>query len=153
MARQSRSAIAAEVFKDPIIKKYVLIKLGVLLRRELMVMCSENAQSVMRNCDLLSFSWNRLLSEMSSNAPVLLAILQSCTHTQRPRQNRNAVVGMCCAVLLKFRFSKMSIVQRIISLILYAGSSGKQVVLLIYSQTVYVQLVVFYYRYTIVCRR
>ena len=51
----------------------------------------------------------------------------SNSHTRKPRTNRNAVIGMCSAILLKFRNSKMSMVQKMLSLILYAGNSGKQV--------------------------
>ena len=34
-------------------------------------------------------------------------------------------------ILLKFRFAKMSLVQKIVSLILYAGHAGKQVGILL----------------------
>jgi len=34
---------------------------------------------------------------------------------------------MCAALMLKHRFTEMSLVQKIISLVLYAGHSDKQV--------------------------
>ena len=64
---------------------------------------------------------------MTNEAPTLLALLEFCTYTRKPRVNRMAVLGMCVALLLKFSFHKMCLVQKIISLILYAGHSGKQV--------------------------
>ena len=34
---------------------------------------------------------------------------------------------MCVSLLLKLRYSKMALVQRMVSIILYAGHAGKQV--------------------------
>ncbi len=127
VARRSKSTVAAEVLKDPITKKYVLQRLGVNLRRELALMCSDKVESILQSQDLKCFTWDKLLLEVSEHSPILYSILQSCTHTRRPRHNRNGIIGMCCAILLKFRYGKMSLVQRMVSLILYAGSSGKQV--------------------------
>ena len=67
-------------------------------------------------------------AELLCNAPVLLMILRACTETKRPRVNRVAVMVMCAALILKHRFSEMSLMQKIISLILYAGNSDKQVI-------------------------
>lgn len=101
-----------------------------MLRKELTLMSSHKTKSILASqdiADIKAFTWSKVLNELSSNAPILLSILMSCTYRRRPRLNRNAVIGMCSAILLKFRYSKMSMVQRILSLILRAGSSGKQV--------------------------
>lgn len=130
VARCSKSAVVAEILKDPATKKHLMKRIGMLVRRELVLMCSKNTNSILSSqsmSDLKEFTWDKLLAELSINAPILLSILQSCTHTSITRPNQNAVIGMCCAILLKFRFSKMSMVQKIMSLILYAGNSGKQV--------------------------
>ena len=56
-----------------------------------------------------------------------MSILEGCTETKVTRVNRKAVMGMCVVLLLKHRFMKMCLVQKIISLILYAGQANKQV--------------------------
>lgn len=120
-----------ECFKDPAMKKYLVEKVGRIARSELAAMCSEEVSSCLlkQSEDVYStFIWERIHAELEVNTPVLLSIFQSCTHTRKPRVNRKAVIGMCAAILLKNRFSKMSLVQRIVSLILYAGHSGKQVI-------------------------
>lgn len=130
VARRSKNTIVREMLKDPGTKSYVVKKIGILVRRELMLMCSERVNSILSSqsmSDLKTFSWKALLSELSSNAPVFLSILQSCTHTRKPRQNKDGVIGMCCAILLKFRYQNMCLVQKILSLILHAGHCGKQV--------------------------
>ena len=96
-------------------------------------MCSDRTNSVLNSQekeDLGIFSWDKLLDELEVNAPVFLSILHMCTQTKKPRINQDAVVGICTAILLKYRFPKMSLDQKILSIILYAGQSGKLVRLL-----------------------
>ena len=111
-------------------RKYPLKHIGVLVRNELKVMCSHNTCSILRSLDiakLKDFSWDKLLAELKINTPVFLHILQECTRTRKPRPNQDAVVCVCAAILLKHRFAKMSLLQKVLSLIFYAGHSGKQV--------------------------
>ncbi len=68
-----------------------------------------------------------VLGELKQYAPMLLSILSSCTTTRSPRDNRDAVIGFVSSILLKFQFGKMNTVQKLVSLILYAGHFGKQV--------------------------
>ena len=130
VARGSRQAMAVGCFNELETRKYLLKHMGVILRNELKVMCSDNTSSILQSLDiakLKEFSWDKLLDELKSNTPVFLHILQECTRTRKPRPNQDAVVCVCAAILLKHRFAKMSLLQRVLSLILYAGHSGKQV--------------------------
>ena len=78
---------------------------------------------------LPSSSWDKLLTEVSTYAPVFLSLLRAATYTRRSRDNQSAVIGICAAVLLKHRFHKMNLVQKLLSLILYSGHSSKKVFL------------------------
>lgn len=130
LARGKRKSVAAECIKDPVAKKYIIKKIGVLLRKGMNVMCSDDTNSMLRQQCISAekdFSWESFLTELETNAPLLFTILHECTHTRRQRLNQDAAMGMCAAILLKHRFSRMSLVQRINSLVLYSGSSGKQV--------------------------
>ena len=130
VARGSKKSVAIECLKDPATRKFLLKGIGVLVRNELKSMCMDSRSSILRNTathDLKNFTWDTLLNEASETAPVLLELLQQCTQTRRLRSNRHAVIGMCLSILLKQRYPKMSLVQRIITLILYAGHCGKQV--------------------------
>lgn len=132
MARGSKKAVALECLKDPMTRAYLLKGIGVLIRNELKAMCMDSRCSILRSGsaqDLKNFTWDALLVEAVETAPVLSEILQQCTHTSQLRSNRPAVIGMCLSILLKHRFAKMSLVQKIMTLILYAGHSGKQVCL------------------------
>ena len=95
-------------------------------------MTSDNAHSFLcsqSKADLKEFKWDRLHAELSDNAPTLLSILLAATKTRVPRPNAHIVVGTCVAILLKHCNPKMSLLQKIISLVLYAGHASKQVLL------------------------
>ena len=111
MARSSRLAIAAECLKDDITRKYIIKKIGEILKRELATMCSDRVGSILKSTDksdYAEFSWDKIIQELITNAPTFLSIMSACTHTRREKSNRYNVIGMCAALLLKYRFSKMS---------------------------------------------
>ena len=129
VARGSKKAVINECMKDPTMQKYIILILGGRLRRELASMCSEAANSILRQQSsdaICEFSWGKLHDELEARAPTFLSLIEMCTHTRKPRCNRMGVVGMCAVLLLKHRFAKMSLVQKVVSLLLYAGHSGKQ---------------------------
>ncbi len=118
--------MAAEMLKMPSTQKYVIDKVGILLRKELMGLCSYNNQSVLQ-IPLEDFTWKFFIDKLSKYAPILYSLMLSCTHTNKPRHNRYAIIGVCCSILLKFRHSKVCLFQKLVSLILYAGRSNKMV--------------------------
>ena len=132
VARSSKCALVREAMKDPGTKHYIITRIGLLVRKELQLLCSDKTNSVLKSQSvfhLREFCWDTFTSDLSTNAPILWSILYASTQTRRPAQNRKAVIGMCIALLLKLRYSKMCLVQKIISLILNAGNTGKQVFL------------------------
>ena len=105
-------------------------KLGTMLRQELKMMCSDSTQSVLRTQSLSdnpTFSWSTIYSELQLHAPLLFNLLSSLTRTRHVRSNQKAVMCVCAAVLLKYRFPQMSLLQKVVSLIMYAGHASKQV--------------------------
>ena len=123
-------------------------KVGAHIRQELILMCSDKVNSILASqseSDMKTFRWKNLMSELSENAPVFLSLLQSCTWTRNSYINRDAIIGICTAMLLKYRYSKMSLLQRILSIILYAGHSGKEVCNIVYLCSTYAFII---FRYT-----
>ena len=83
------------------------------------MLCSPAANSVLGSqslSDLSDFTWERVVKELEMHAPVLLSILRDATVTRTDRPNREAITGMCAALLLKHRYFKMSLVQKILAL-------------------------------------
>lgn len=94
-------------------------------------MSSDQSQSLLcstAKSDLVGFKWDTLHKELSAKAPILLSVLEAATKTRIPRKNATIVVCTCAALLLRCRNHKMNLVQKIISLILYAGHSAKKVI-------------------------
>ena len=93
-------------------------------------MVSDHTSSVLRNQNTESmenFTWDPLLDELQVHAPYLFQLLSSFTQTKSERENQMAIIGVCASILLKHRYSKMSLVQKVISLLLYTGHASKQV--------------------------
>ena len=111
--------------KDSSTRKYVLKLVGKEICNEIRLMASNKVDSFLCSTskdDLKTFSWGRLHAELSTFAPVLHSILLAATKTRVPRPNTRMVTGMCAAILLKHRNPKMSLVQKVVSLVLYADS-------------------------------
>ena len=131
LARGCSKQVAGECLKDPKIRIYIIEKIGKIVRVEFCRLCSDKTDSILRKHSpktFKEFTWDALTKELLVNAPVLMSILEGCTETKVERVNRKAVIGMCVVLLLKHRFMKMCLVQKIISLILYAGQASKQVI-------------------------
>jgi len=133
LARKSKKAMVAECIRNNAIRKYVIISMSRILKSEIHALCSNKANSVLRTQSaavLSQFTWDVVIREMQTYAPVLLSLMYACTETKTSRYNREATIGICVSVLLKYRFNKMCLVQKLIALILYAGHSAKSVSLL-----------------------
>ena len=119
-----------EAWKDPKIKQYILKLIGVTLRKEISTMCSDKTNSVLMGQapDFLEgFKWNKLESELDKYAPTLSCLLNSCFTTRVLRQNSKYMLCMCASLMLKNRCPTMSLLQKIISVVLYCGHCSKQV--------------------------
>lgn len=133
IAKRSWKSTALKILKTKNGRKYCLQKIGVMIRNELSTLCTKSILGSQCLSDLSDFKWDKLLQELENSAPVLLAILREATINNRPLLNRKAIIGMCAALILKHRYYKMCLVQKIISLILYSGHSEKQVCICINS--------------------
>lgn len=123
-------SVVVNVLKNENGRKFCLEKIGLIIRNELREMCHPSTNSILHSQslqDLQQFTWNELQNELAVKAPVLLRVLQEATVTKTPKHNQDAIVSMCAAIILKHCYCKMSLVQKILSMVLYAGHSGKQV--------------------------
>ena len=130
VARRSKQKVAVECLKDSDVKRYILKAVGKIVHNEVKHLCSNTTQSILK-CNSLemlkSFSWGSLKSELSSNAPVLKAILEATGVKSKNRPNFDAVVCLCVALLARNRNPSMNLTAKVLSMILYAGHSSKEV--------------------------
>ena len=130
IARKSKKTVAQEALRDPITKLCIVKMLGKELRQEVKTMSSQGANSILKSPNtehLKEFTWDMILSELSKFAPLLKSLLCFATKTRTPRSNTDAVIGMCAAMMFKHQNRNMNLVQRINSLVLYAGHAPKKV--------------------------
>ena len=94
-------------------------------------LCSSKLNSFLRSSDVSGFSWDSVVAQLKSHAPLFFAFMQACMQTKTPRNNHSAVLGMCTGILLKHRCREMNLVQKVLSLVLYVGNAKKQVLAII----------------------
>ena len=75
---------------------------------------------------LSTFSWDTLNDILKAKAPTILAFLEACL-AQSSSLDSKVVVGVCASILAKARRPSASLLQHVISIILYSGHSGKKV--------------------------
>ena len=69
------------------------------------------------------------MDEAAEHAPNLVQLLMECTRKggKSSKVCQKSVVGVCLSLLCKHRNPRMTLFQRMLSLVLYAGHSAKQV--------------------------
>ena len=67
------------------------------------------------------------MKELVQHAPTLLHVLRGCTFSKKNKDLINGTTCVCAAIILHFKNQKMNMLQRILSLVLYAGHSAKLV--------------------------
>ena len=130
LIRRSHCALARQCLKDPVNRKFITKGVGLSLKQEVASLCSTKKSSFLQDKSveaLETFSWEAIIEEMKSRAPTLLSVLNSCTETRHARKNRKAVIGIITAILCKHRHPTFSLLQRLLSVVLYSGHASKHV--------------------------
>ena len=133
VARGSRYSLAVQAWEDKKINQYILKLISITLRREINTMCSDQTNSLLMGqtpeC-LKNFTWKKFELELDKYAPTLSCLFRSCFATKAPRQNRTYMLCTCASLMLRNRHPTMSLLQKLISVILYSGHCPKQVIIL-----------------------
>ena len=119
LARDSHCSLAQKCLQDHRVKKYITKDFGISLRKDIAGLCSDIS-------NLTEMKWEDVLCLMKLKAPTLLSLLQSCTKTKKARRNQNAIIGVLASILCKYRRPSASILQKIVSFILYTGHASKK---------------------------
>ena len=76
------------------------------------------------------FSWNSLCTELKKHAPVLFQLLLSATSGKRRHNSEPEItISTVVAIICKQRCNSMSLLQKLLSICLYANHTSKQVLL------------------------
>ena len=100
-------------------------------RQEVIPISSDNHNSLLRHkskAALENFSWERVWLELQQSAPLFLALLSGLLPSFKRRKEASIpALCMCASILLKLQNPKMNLVQSMVSLVLKAGHTTKQV--------------------------
>ena len=106
-----------------------MINVGRILNKEVSAMCSDNFNSVLMRKSKISLEeldFGVIIKELERQAPTLLSLLNRCLKTKIPRINADLIVVMITGLICKHRRPSCSLIQRLISMILYINMQVTQ---------------------------
>ena len=127
LSRNNRKAFARHSLQNEALRKQLLQKIERDINDEMKALCSDPAV-VRRDIETLkSVTFHSLFLTLEQKAPVLMGILRACI----PKTSANVkVVSLVCVAILMKTHQSITVIQMLISVILYAGHAGKQVEIL-----------------------
>ena len=119
------SLIASERCSDQILMK--IIK---LIKEKLKHICSLNHSSILQddNEAVKRFCWETVWLELQSNVLILMKILTELLPVPTPNEDK-PLICLIVSMILKRRLSKMGLVQRALSILLYGNGTSRQVII------------------------
>ena len=123
--------LALSILKDKNSWPWIVKGVGKVLLSKLKHLCSIKVNFVLRRKDnesIKRFPWEIIVNEVVKNCPTHTALLLSCTTTRKSTlMNQKFIVVVIVSILSKFKCSAMSLFQKMVSMILYAGHAGNKV--------------------------
>ena len=120
-------SLATAVLKDPDVCKLLVAGIGKIIKFEVKTLCTDGVNSIQRSADkedIVKFPWKKVMEEAIEHCPMLLSFLFASTATKGIRSNQLYFISTIVCMLSKFHYSRMSLFQKLISAILYAGHAG-----------------------------
>lgn len=129
LIRKNYTSFARYCVKNQRTKKALIKTLGRELNIEISFLCSDKSSILYKfsKQSLMNFKFTAVTKELERKTPILYSLLRSCTKTPKPRSNADQVLVLLAGIICKNRKPQFCQVQRMISMILYAGHASKQV--------------------------
>lgn len=116
-------------------RRKLVIKIGEEIRKELKQICSDESKSLFKNKSLNaleSFKWSEAVSDLKRIAPLLYSLLFTLTSSTKKKiptccTKQEIPITFCAAILLRVYSQRANLVQRLMSVLLYASHVPKQV--------------------------
>ena len=124
LGRRNYKAAATSIALGNKTKFYIVNSIACQIRREMVNICSLNQPSLLRgsnNC-IKKFNWQAILSEFSLKLPTLLLLLKKIL----PKSD-DKFLSFVISLIMKKRCKHMSLLQRVLSILLYGNGTSKQV--------------------------
>lgn len=131
LIRGKPQSVANQIMLDSRYCQSVLTRIGCVIGKEVASLCSDNLSSVLRKTEkenLMTFKWDELFQEATQYAPCLVKILVVAFKVMNKKKSYIQPISLIISLLCTFRRRTMNMVQKIISVILFAGHCSKQVI-------------------------
>ena len=117
-------AAAGRIFSLRKTHDYIMISVARQIRHEIKEICSLKHNSVLRisHENIKHFSWEVIWQELNNKVPTLVELLQKLL----PRSSNLSLSCLIC-LMLKQRCKHMSLLQRVVSVLLYGHGTSQQV--------------------------
>ena len=141
LSKRNYRTAARKITKDSSTSSYTLAALVHKVRGEMTELCSLQHNSLLRDLHeaVKRFSWETLWREFEMKLPTLFNLLRGIL----PKADKK-FISFVISLLVKKRCKHMSLVQRVISVLLYGNAVKKQV-----CNIMYVDVVLFIFKVTI----
>lgn len=126
LGRRSHQSFAKHALNNETIRRFIISGLKKYVKDEMKQLCSDSFLLDKGKDKLCNFTWNVLDAVIKSKAPILHSVLKSSISAHSNLDDQ-VIVGICASILAKACRPSACLIQHIISTILYAGHSSKQV--------------------------
>ena len=122
--RSYRSMAATAISAKPATTNAVILGMSKRILKEIKQLCSLDRCSLLRDDveAVKNFSWETVWGEMIQDLPTLVCLLQGLI--KRPADHK-PLISLIISMILKQRSSKVSLVQRAVSVLLYGNGTSK----------------------------
>ena len=130
--RGSYISLTSSVVQSSRTADQVVLQLCRKIKEEIKLISSNEHNSILRDNHegVKNFSWENIWEELVINVPTLVKIIASLIHD--PSEDK-PVVCFIVSIILKCRFRCMSLVQRVVSVLLYGHGASKQVIITLHN--------------------
>ena len=124
LGRKCYKAAATHIATAKETKSYTITSLALQMRKEMTEICSVKHNSMLRDShrSIKNFCWESIYFEFNQKVPTLLSLLKGIL----PKSN-DKFLSFMIALLLKKKCKHMSLVQHVISVLLYGNATSKEV--------------------------
>ena len=123
---KSYNSLSSSIATSDRTQNETIASLTLVIRKEMKDICSlDQASILMDDVEALRhFSWESIWLELKIYVPTLVKVLVGILPDGK---EAHKIISLIVCMLLKNRFSKMSLLQRAISIMLYANGCSKKV--------------------------
>ena len=131
MGRRNKGSIVNFVMKDKTMRKAVSVTIGKEIRKEMKHTCLQKEHSIFKDKGISAvgnFNWSNMIADLKQTS-ILSSVLENSLQHGEKKTKTEVTMTVAAGVLLQGYSERACLVQRVISLLLYASHSPKPVCL------------------------